>query len=333
MEAARQLNKPWGTGLVNAVLRSYQRQSDDLQKAISLNEEAHFAHPQWIIDAIKIAWPDDWETILNANNSHPPLSLRINCQKENREHYLQRLNTFDIHAEPIAHTKNGVVLKTAVDVTTLPGFAEGLFSVQDGAAQFAAEVLLLSPGLRVLDACAAPGGKTTHILETEPLLEEVVALDISPLRTQLISENLARLQLKATVIVADANQPKQWWDGQLFDRILLDAPCSATGVIRRHPDIKYLRKLSDITKLQEQQLQLLHSLWLLLKPGGILVYATCSVFPAENSELMQKFLNDRNDAEPLVVEIAGKDHQAIGHQLLPGLEDMDGFYYASIRKS
>jgi 16S rRNA (cytosine967-C5)-methyltransferase len=332
VEAARVLNKPWATGLVNAVLRSYQRKSENIKKLLQTNEVAFYAHPQWLIDSLKTDWPDQWENILTANNALPPLSLRVNTQKNSRETYLQTLESSGIIAELIPHTSSGIVLKTPVDITTLPGFEKGLFSVQDGAAQLAAGLLELMPNLRVLDACAAPGGKTTHILEIEPNLTELIAIDISPDRTRLISENLARLQLHATVKTANAEKPETWWDGLLFDRILCDAPCSATGVIRRHPDIKYLKTADDLTQLSVQQLSLLNTLWLLLKPGGILVYATCSVLAIENDKTVEKFLSTTKNAFLMPSLLECGFPKSVGHQILPGQNDMDGFYYARIGK-
>lgn len=332
VEAARVLHKPWATGLVNAVLRSYQRQSEILQKQILSQEEAFYAHPKWFIDAVRSAWPQEWQAILEANNTFPPLSLRVNLQKCTRQEYLERLAEQKILAQPIHYTTSGINLDTPVDVTILPGFTSGIFSVQDGAAQLTPSLLALQPQLRILDACAAPGGKTTHILESEPNLGEVLALDISPERTQKIQENLRRLQLKATVVTGDASKPTTWWDGRPFDRILLDAPCSATGVIRRHPDIKSQRKLSDITKLAQQQLQLLNSLWPLLKPGGILLYVTCSILPEENWQVMQTFLDQTKNAYIIPFPLSYGKPQIVGQQLLPGQNNMDGFYYGRIGK-
>lgn len=332
VEAARVLKKPWATGLVNAVLRSYQRKSEDIKKILETNEVAFYAHPQWLIDKLKIDWPEQWKNILIANNALPPLHLRVNAQKISREDYLKQLENSGFIAEPILNTPSGIILKTPTDITTLPGFEAGYFSVQDGAAQLATGLLELAPNLRVLDACAAPGGKTTHILETESNLAELIAIDISPERTSLISENLARLQLHATVITANASNPATWWDGQLFDRILCDAPCSSTGVIRRHPDIKYLKTPGDLIKLAQQQVQILSALWPLLKPGGILVYATCSVFLQENDDCMQTFLDHTKDAYLLPISIQCGLSKTIGYQILPGQNDMDGFYYARIGK-
>ncbi len=334
VEAARVLNKPWATGLVNAVLRSYQRKIENTRPILPSqeNEVAFYAHPQWFIDTLKNDWPNHWQAILTANNSQPPLSLRVNIQKISRENYLVQLEKAGFDAEPIPYTLTGIILKTPRDITTLPGFNTGWFSVQDGAAQLSAGLLALAPNLRVLDACAAPGGKTTHILETEPDIAELIALDITPERTSLITENLSRLGLHATVITANASTPSTWWNGKLFDRILCDAPCSSMGVIRRHPDIKYLKTAEDLITLSQQQLQLLSALWPLLKPGGILVYATCSVFLDENDKCIQKFLDTTQDAHLLPVSLGCGLAKIIGQQILPGQNDMDGFYYARIGK-
>lgn len=332
VEASRQLKKPWASGLVNAVLRNFLRQKETLMQSIEKNIEAKYQHPLWLIQSIKKAWPNDMEAILQANNSQAPMVLRINLQKIQREAYLEKLAADNIKASLVEGTQAGIVLESACDVTRIPGFYEGLVSVQDGAAQLAANLLDLAPNMRVLDACAAPGGKTAHILETEPKLSELLAIDISEERCKRITENVNRLQLKAKIITADASQPKTWWDGVLFDRILLDAPCSATGVIRRHPDIKFLRQPNDIANLAKEQLALLKTLWKLLKPNGRLLYATCSILPAENSEVIQEFLSQEPTAIPLPMNIAWGQALPVGHQLLPGQNNMDGFYYALIEK-
>jgi 16S rRNA (cytosine967-C5)-methyltransferase len=335
VEAARILGKPHATGLINAILRSYQRQSESLEALIQSNPEAQYAHPNWMIDALKIAWPEHYADLLDANNTPPPLSLRINSRKTTQAEYLHHLEQTGIAATPIPNTTQGIGILNPCDVTALPGFEQGLFSVQDAAAQCAAGLLDLTPGLRVLDACAAPGGKTAHILETEPQLAALTAIDLAPKGIQQITENLHRLQLlnnTNTILQADAIQPSTWWDGKFFDRILLDAPCSATGVIRRHPDIKYLRRLNDIPKITLKQSQLLQALWPLLKPGGFLLYATCSVFPEENSMMIESFLNSQTDAQAIPFTIPWGVPQSMGHQLLSGQNNGDGFYYARIRK-
>ncbi len=335
VEASKQLKKPWASGLINAILRNYLRKKETLTLAANQDEEAKTEHPHWLIQQFKEAWPMDFENIILANNNQAPLVVRVNQQKINREDYLEKLSEKAINATVVKGTETGIILETSCDVAELPGFYEGMVSVQDGAAQLAANLLDPRAGMRILDACAAPGGKTAHILEKEPHLAKLLAIDISEERSAKIFENLKRLQLQANhinIITADASRPKGWWDGVLFDRILLDAPCSATGVIRRHPDIKFLRQPSDIAKLAEQQLSLLETLWPLLKPNGSLLYATCSILPIENVNVIEKFLSQESSAELLPLTIAWGQKLVVGHQLLPGQNNMDGFYYAHIGK-
>ncbi len=335
-QAARELKKPWAVGLINGVLRNWQRQQATFTQQMATELTTQFSHPQWLIDEIKQAWPEQWQTILTANNTHAPLTLRINQLKISRDDYLTKLAQNNIAAIPTQYSVNGIQLITPQEVTQLPGYDQGEFSVQDEAAQLAVELLELAPHQRVLDACAAPGGKTTHILECEPNLDYLVAIDSDAQRLKRVNANLTRLQLlsadKIKLIDADAAEIDKWWDGQLFDRILLDAPCSATGVIRRHPDIKYLRKPSDIAQLNQIQLALITALWNLLKPNGILVYATCSIIPAENHLLLELFLQQHADATEIKVNPMGGTAKAIGNQILPGENNMDGFYYAKFRK-
>ena len=332
VEATRQLNKPWAAKLVNAVLRNYQRRAKHLEALVEHDEIAYFAHPQWLIDRLKKHWPLHWHAILCDNNQEAPLCLRINLRQTTRENYIMLLSKAGIIATPLAHTQAGVLLNNSHPIPTLPGFEAGLFSVQDGASQMIATLLNLKPGLRVLDACAAPGGKSGLILETEPGLSELVALDRSKMRLKTLLDNLQRLQLKATIIQTDTCDTATWWDGRLFDRILLDAPCSATGIIRRHPDIKYHLKPDHLIDLNHRQLTLLESLWPLLKPEGLLLYTTCSILPEENVELTQKFISQHSDAIAMPIALPIGIPQTIGHQLLPGQDQTDGFYYACIRK-
>lgn len=328
----RASGKVWATGLVNAILRNLQRKQDALLQQLESEPSSYYAHPEWLIKALKKAWPAHWQAILEANNQQPPMSLRVNQQKLSREQYSTQLQAVDIHAHAIPYTNNGLTLNQPVMVDQLPGFTAGEVSVQDGAAQFAADLLELAPNQRVLDACAAPGGKTGHILEIAPDLQEVVALDIDANRLARITENLSRLQLHATLKVADASNPAQWWNGQPFDRILLDAPCSGTGVIRRHPDIKLLRRPTDIEALAAQQLNLLTQLWPLLTPGGILVYCTCSIIPQENLQLIEQFLANQADAQEKRIDSAWGVPLTYGRQILPSTNGMDGFYYARLQK-
>lgn len=331
VEATKRLKKNWAKNVVNAVLRKYQREKLKIEEALKKTPAYRYAYPDWWIEKIRADWPDFLEKIIEASNQHPPFSLRVNQRKYSREHYLTLLQEKNISAHSIPNTRSGIVIDTAMPVTELPGFQEGTISVQDGAAQLAAELLQLFPHQRVLDACAAPGGKTTHILEWEPELSEVVAVDQDEKRCQKIKENLHRLHLSATCIVIDVKK-MQVDESHYFDRILLDAPCSASGIVRRHPDIKLLRKKSDILFLAEEQKKLLHAVWKMLKVNGLLVYATCSIFPEENVQVIKHFLANHPEAKeekmPSVWGIACE----IGRQILPGMHEMDGFYYACLRK-
>ena len=333
VQATRSLNKQWASGLANAVLRGYQRQSADLETALAEDVVATYAHPAWIIEVLQADWPDNWQDIVAANNVRPPLSLRVNQQRLSRDEYLDRLSQQQLAAQPLKFLAHGVLMEQPVPVESLPGFSDGCVAVQDGAAQLVPGLLALAAGQRVLDACAAPGGKTAHILETGVQLAGLVAIDIDSRRLDRVAENLLRLGLQADLVQGDASDPDQWWDGHLFDRILLDAPCSATGVIRRHPDIKLLRKPADITSLASRQAQLLQALWPLLTPGGMLLYCTCSVLQAENSRQIEHFLMTRPDAVESVIDAEWGRACMHGRQLLPGENDMDGFYFACLRKA
>jgi 16S rRNA (cytosine967-C5)-methyltransferase len=333
VQATHALNKQWASGLVNAVLRNYQRQSTQLQQAVAVEPVARFAHPAWLIERLQSDWPDDWESILMANNARPPFSLRINRQRMTRTEYLETLTDLSLEARPLAHVDTGIRLDRPVSVDILPGFDEGYISVQDGAAQLAAGLLDLQPGQRVLDACAAPGGKTAHILEAEPALAEHTAVDIEARRLLRIRENLSRLSLSANLLQGDATATADWWDGQSYDRILLDVPCSATGVIRRHPDIKLLRRAEDITGLVRLQTQLLQAMWPLLSSGGMLLYCTCSVLADENSDQIGRFLAAREDAAELPIAADWGHECRYGRQIFPGENEMDGFYFACITRT
>ena len=332
VQAARILDKSWATGLVNAVLRGYLRNRVQLEADIGDSPEAVYAHPGWFIERLQQDWPDDWATILAAGNQRPPFSLRINRQRITREEYLALLQQQGIGATPLAHTLHGIKIEVPVPVTSLPGFDAGLVSVQDAAAQQVAELLELAPGQHVLDACAAPGGKTAHILETEPGLASMTAVEVDERRVRLIEDNLARLGLAARVLHADAAEPHSWCDGHSYDRILLDVPCSATGVIRRHPDIKLLRRPADIDAQTAVQAQLLTAMWSLLPAGGMLLYTTCSVLAAENERQIGVFLEDNPDAVEQKIAASWGRPCAHGRQILPGDDDMDGFYFACMRK-
>lgn len=332
VECARELKKPWATRLLNGVLRRFQRERESLDAQLANRTEFVSAHPHWLLKRLKKAWPEQVDSIIQANNGHPPLTLRLNPAHQSREAYLARLAELEIDASPCAFSAVGITLHTPCDVRQLPLFAEGGVSVQDEAAQLSAPLLNLAPGQRVLDACSAPGGKTGHILEAEPQLAEVVALDSEARRLERVRENLARLGREATVICGDAGRPADWWDGTPFDRILLDAPCSATGIIRRQPDIKLLRNPAEITKLAQLQGRLLDALWPLLAPGGQLLYATCSVMPEENTEVVAAFVGRQSDARCPPLEADWGLEQPCGRQLLPAETGHDGFYYARLTK-
>jgi len=329
VNACKTLGKPWATGLLNASLRNYQRQYDDIELKIQQQESARYAHPDWLIQRFKQDWPQQWSSILDANNMQPPMMLRVNKQHGSRQDYLNRLIAADIEATALEICPDGILLISPCDVYQLPGFSEGHVSVQDGAAQLVANALDLKPNYRILDACAAPGGKTCHILEQHPD-NHMIALDIDPRRLQQIKQNTDRLNLSAELIAADAADVDSWWDGQLFDRILIDAPCSGTGVIRRHPDIKLLRRADDIDSLAEQQKQLLNKLWPLLKAGGLLVYTTCSALKQENEDQVADFLQHHPEAQEQIISPSPAQRRSIGYQRLPGDDVLDGFYYACL---
>lgn len=329
VEASRPLQKKWAAGLINAVLRTVQRES--AERLAQLAPAQRDAHPPWLWERLRAAWPQQADQIFAANNDYPPLCLRVNKQRCERDAYLQGLIEKGIAATACELSAAGIRLEQACGVEALPGFGAGQVSVQDEAAQLAAELLDVQPHQRVLDACCAPGGKTAHILETAPSAQ-LWALDVSSERLRRVSENLARLQLQATVIAGDALAPQAWWDGVPFDRILLDAPCSGTGVIRRHPDIKLLRTPADIAQLAALQGRLLATLWPLLAPGGVLLYATCSVMPAENTGVVENFCAAHAEAELVPLAATWGIAQPAGRQLLPTKQGCDGFYYALLRK-
>lgn len=326
--AARVLQKTWATAFVNAILRKFIRQQKKILNQIEHNIVGKFSHPLWLIKLLQLSWPQNWCDILSANNEHPPMHLRVNLQKISRHDYLKKLDKLRLETLPIPELESAITLAKPCDVCKLPDFQKGLVSIQDLAAQYAAYLLELKPGLRVLDACAAPGGKTTHILETEPKLQELVAVDIAAERLKMVQANLKRLQLSATLICNDATKPQNWWDGKKFDRILLDAPCSGTGVIRRHPDIKILRQPDDIINNTKHQLALLKALWPLLADNGLLVYATCSVLPEENFLVVKDFLQQHNDIKEKSITIKSGVEVPYGKQFFPTTNNSDGFYYA-----
>ncbi|MBP7417573.1 MAG: 16S rRNA (cytosine(967)-C(5))-methyltransferase RsmB [Xanthomonadales bacterium] len=327
--AARALGRPKHAALVNALLRRYQRERDALERALPDTAAVRYNHPAWLVAALRAAWPDAWEAVLAAGNAPAPLWLRVNRRRASIEEYAATLAASGLAPTRHPLLPDGLCLAPAPDLATLPGLAEGHISVQDGAAQLAVELLALAPGLRVLDACAAPGGKSAHLLEREPALAMLLALDDKPARVARVRETLARLGLAAEVREGDATAPAGWWDGKPWDRILVDAPCSGTGVIRRHPDIRLLRRADDLAGLTALQDRLLDALWPLLAPGGRLVYATCSVLPAENDERIAAFLARTPAAVAVDAVPQGFGRPcAHGRQNLSGVDGMDGFYYA-----
>ncbi|PQZ94428.1 MULTISPECIES: 16S rRNA (cytosine(967)-C(5))-methyltransferase RsmB [Pseudomonas] len=329
---ADKLKKPWAKALLNAVLRRAQRESEALLAELEHDPVVRTAHPRWLQKSLKAFWPEQWEAICAANNAHPPMILRVNRRHHTRDAYLQLLTAAGINAAPCVYSVDGIVLEAATDVRSLPGFADGWISVQDEAAQLAADLLDLAPGQRVLDACCAPGGKTCHILEVEKDLAGVVAVDLEAKRLVRVRENLARLGLSAELIAADGRDTATWWDGKPFQRILLDAPCSATGVIRRHPDIKLTRQPDDIAALAVLQGELLDAMWPTLEVGGILLYATCSTLPTENTEVIEAFLARTSGARELDLATSAGIKQPHGRQLLAQEGGHDGFYYAKLIK-
>ena len=330
--ATEALGKPWAKGLINACLREYLRRRADMAKLVDSDPALRLSHPAWLLEKFRHAWPDDWERIAQANNERPPLTLRVNLRRQTRNAYLEKLRAANIALQPTSILDTDTTLATPLPVSVLPGFAAGEVSVQDAAAQWATVLLDAQPGERVLDACAAPGGKTGHILERTPGLTELVALDREAVRVGLIEQNLKRLGLKARLITADASAPEGDWGGQPFDRILLDVPCSATGVIRRHPDIKLRRQPEDLPKLTATQARLLAALWPLLRPGGKLLYVTCSILPEENENQMRAFLTGESSAIEVSLPTAVGRPRGVGCQILPGDDGMDGFYYACLLK-
>ena len=332
-ETVRLAGRPaWRRGLANAVLRRAAAERDAILRDLerSPDREARHAHPGWIIDRLRADWPDCWEAVLAANAARAPMTLRAARGAGGRTACLDVLRHAGLEASPHPMAPDAVVLHHPVAVDDLPGFADGAVSVQDAAAQLAVPLLDLAPDQRVLDACAAPGGKTAQIADAEPGLRELVAVDVNPDRLARARENLARTGGRARLVAANASAPEQWWDGAPFDRILIDAPCSGSGVIRRHPDIKLHRRVSDLDPLTARQSALLDAAWSMLAPSGRLVYATCSVFLQEGADQMARFLDRHHDAEP--IRFAWGRACGPGRQILPGDADMDGFFHACISR-
>ncbi|MEP0201098.1 MAG: 16S rRNA (cytosine(967)-C(5))-methyltransferase RsmB [Halioglobus sp.] len=330
VEATRKLKKPWAKGLVNAVLRRFQREREELAQDLTSAQQS--AHPAWLYNAIWHHYPEQAEAILTANNQQPPMVLRNNAQQGSRDDYLAQLAQHDLTATGGNLCDSAIYLETGADVAALPGFAAGRVSVQDESAQLAAALLNPQAGDAVLDACCAPGGKTCHVLEQQPALLSMTALDSDRDRLVRVQENLDRLALNAQLLTEDASTPSASLSKSSFDRILIDAPCSATGVIRRHPDVKLLRREDDIASLQEQQNAIIEGLWPLLKVGGTLLYVTCSIMPQENSGVVARFLAAHEDAVEDVIDANWGFAQAHGRQLLPDATAGDGLYYARLKK-
>ena len=339
VQLSRDTGKSWASGLTNGVLRSFIRDKENILSKAGKEELADYSHPVWLIELLKKDWPDQWQSILRSNNVRPPLWLRINQIQNDAVTYRKLL---DDVAESTTHpyARQALKLESGVDVRLLPGFEQGMLSVQDAGAQLAAEVLDVRPGIRVLDLCAAPGGKTCHLLEMETQIKKLVAVEIEEDRMQRVRENIDRLQLNKSkteieLIVGDSCNATQWWDGERFDRILVDAPCSATGVIRRHPDIKSLRREQDLESLVETQQRILQQAVQMLMPDGLLLYVTCSVLKRENEGQIETLLSNRDDVIEEIIDAQWGTKRTHGRQLLvdDGDNDTDGFYYACLRKT
>nr|WP_255494674.1 16S rRNA (cytosine(967)-C(5))-methyltransferase RsmB [Luteibacter sp. Sphag1AF] len=330
VEAARELRRPRLAGLVNAVLRRWQRERDTLITALDATPATRHAHPAWLAKAISSDWPGHAEDIFATNNQEPSLMLRVNRHRADREEVAEALRVSGQNVALHPWLTDALVLPHSTDVTRLPGFAEGHFAVQDGAAQVPVDLLDVRDGQRVLDACAAPGGKACHVLERADVTLTAVEFEAS--RASRIQQNLDRLGLRASIIIGDAGAPDAWWDGVPFDRILIDAPCSATGVIRRRPDVRLHRRPNDIAALNAQQYRILDGLWPTLATGGRLVYVTCSLLRAENEAIVLHWLSTRSDARAVDITLPVGQAAAVGWQILPGNGDLDGMYFAVIEK-
>ena len=338
VDAARLLGMERATGLVNAVLRRFVSERARIFERIDADLPARTAHPPWLVEQVCAAWPQQATEVLIANNAHPPMTLRVDLSRASAADYRAQLAEQSIDSQLSQWAPAAIGLSRPVAVSDLPGFAEGLVSVQDAGAQLAAVLLEASPAMRVLDACAAPGGKTGHLLEVLGEGADLTALDIDTARVGLIAENLKRLSRTARLCVGDARDPASFWDGRPFERILIDAPCSSTGVIRRHPDIKLLRRPADVPAFAATQLALLRAAVTMLPPGGRLLYSTCSVLPQENEQVVGALMVSepamRPVALPAAERVPGAIERAPGVQLLPGAAaGTDGFYYACLEKT
>jgi 16S rRNA (cytosine967-C5)-methyltransferase len=330
--AVRALGKDWAAGLVNGVLRRFLRDRAALESAAAADPAAAYAHPAWLVTRLQSAWPDDWAAVLAAGNGRPPMTLRVNRLRGSTADCLAGLAAAGMSAAAVDAVPTALVLAQPVDVARVPGFAAGAVSVQDAGAQLAAPLLDPRPGDAVLDACAAPGGKTGHLLEWCPAAQ-VTAVDIDPRRLARVGENLGRLGVSARLAAGDAERPDGAWAADRYDRILLDVPCTATGVVRRHPDIKLLRRAADVDDLVGRQARILDAVWPLLKPGGILLYVTCSLLPDENQRQIDGFLGRRGDVRALPIDAAWGRAAGAGRQILTGEGGMDGFFYARLTRT
>ena len=333
VDACVDLNKPWAKNLLNAILRRYQREQEIWNNKTNEQAETKYAHPAWMIQRYQKEYPQNWESICIENNCHPPMYLRVNINRISRENYRELLFKHDIESEITRFSNSGLRLVHPVDVVRLPRFQDGFVSVQDLAAQLCTELLALRDNMTILDACAAPGGKLAHLLESGRHFQKVVAIEQNGERYSRLVDTLTRLGLNADLLQENACNTDHWWDGVLFDRILLDVPCSASGVIRRHPDIKFLRTPEEITTITAIQRELLSSMWALLNRGGRLLYVTCSVFNAENDDQIKYIVENEDNIKPVDISADWGTATKYGRQVLPGQDDMDGFYYACLEKT
>ena len=331
VDAVRELRRPRMAGMVNAVLRRWLRERETLIAELDRTPSTRHAHPAWLADAIARDWPGLAEDVMAAANTEPPLMLRVNRRRASRDGMIEALRAASYDVQPHDWLADGLVLPHSTDITRLPGFAEGHFAVQDGAAQVPADLLDLADGQRILDACAAPGGKACHALERADVY--LAAVEYEAKRAPRIRQNLERLGLEADVIVGDAGDMSDWWDGKPFDRVMIDAPCSATGVIRRRPDVRLHRRDTDIPVLVAQQTRILEACWNALAPGGRLLYVTCSLLRAENEGVVGAFVASRGNAKAVAFSLPVGQAAAIGWQILPGDGDLDGMYYAVLEKA
>ena len=334
VSVTKSIKKPWAKALLNGVLRRFLREKEHICAQVDLKPAYRYSHPQWFVKQMRVAYPENWEAILQANNEQAPLTLRVNTLQQTREQLLSTLAEADIEATAHRISPQAIVLTKSTDISQLPTYEHGGFSVQDPAAQLAALILTPQADQSILDACAAPGGKTSHLLEMSNNKAKVFALEKEPERLDRLAENLYRLDLEVEYAAGDASKPSEWWNQEPFDKILLDAPCSATGIVRRHPDIKWHRTPEDIEQLVKTQNDILQALWPTLKPGGQLLYATCSVLPQENTLQMQHFIESQPTAivVPFEAEWGITFKNTPGRQILPGSDGMDGFFYCLLEK-